>query len=269
MIDDAASGAIPNLVVGRTFAKAFGLAGLRVGALVGTVETLAPIRRAILPYTLNAYAAAALPAALGDREYFEWYLAEVRESKTLLYERARARWACGSGRATAISSLAFFGDDLGARDRRRGEPRHQHPRSVRRSRLCGLRPDHRRCGRPHPPADRGARGGAVRRAVINRITTETQIALTLAHRRQGTVRHLDRHPVLRPHAGAGHPPRRLRPEAARDRRPRRRSAPHRRGRRHRARRGRVSRARQPPRHQPRRLLRDADGRDARRRRRST
>ena len=104
MIDDAASGAIPNLVVGRTFAKAFGLAGLRVGALVGTAETLAPIRRAILPYTLNAYAAAALPAALGDRKYFEWYLAEVRESKTLLYERARAARACGSGRATATSS---------------------------------------------------------------------------------------------------------------------------------------------------------------------
>ena len=55
MIGDAASGAIPNLLVGRTFAKAFGLAGLRAGALVGSVERLAPIRRAILPYTLNAH----------------------------------------------------------------------------------------------------------------------------------------------------------------------------------------------------------------------
>ncbi len=111
MIDDAASGEIPNLVIGRTFAKTFGLAGLRAGALVGTVETLAPIRRAILPYTLNAYAAAALPAALGDRTYFEWYLAEVRESKTLLYElfaRLGVRFWPSDGNFV----LAFFGDDL-------------------------------------------------------------------------------------------------------------------------------------------------------------
>ena len=111
MIPGAATGAIPNLIVGRTFAKAFGLAGLRVGALVGSAETLAPIRRAILPYTLNAYAAAALPAALADREYFEWYLAEVRESKAMLYEmlaRRGVRFWPSDGNFV----LAWFGDDL-------------------------------------------------------------------------------------------------------------------------------------------------------------
>jgi histidinol-phosphate aminotransferase len=111
MIGDAASGAIPNLLVGRTFAKAFGLAGLRAGALVGSVERLAPIRRAILPYTLNAYAAAALPAALDDREYYEWYLGEVRESKQLLYEvlgRAGVRFWPSDGNFV----LVYFGEDL-------------------------------------------------------------------------------------------------------------------------------------------------------------
>ena len=47
-----------------------------------------------------------------------------------------------------------------------------------------------------------------------------------------------------------------------DGRPRRGPASHRRGPRHRARRGGVAGARQPPRHQPRRLFRHADGRDA-------
>jgi len=111
MIDDAASGTIPNLLVGRTFAKAFGLAGLRIGALIGRLETLAPIRRAVLPYTLNAYAAAALPAALDDREYYEWYLAEVRESKRLLYDvlaRAGVRFWPSDGNFVLVS----FGDDL-------------------------------------------------------------------------------------------------------------------------------------------------------------
>jgi histidinol-phosphate aminotransferase len=111
MIHEAASGAIPNLIVGRTFAKAFGLAGLRVGALIGSAAALAPIRRAVLPYTVNAYAAAALPAAIDDREYYEWYLEQVRDSKRLLYEvltRARVRFWPSDGNFV----LACFDDDL-------------------------------------------------------------------------------------------------------------------------------------------------------------
>ena len=111
MLADAASGRVPNLIVGRTFAKAFGLAGLRVGALVSSAATLAPIRRAVLPYTLNAFAAAALPAAIDDREYYEWYLEEVRESKRLLYDtlaRAGVRFWPSDGNFV----LACFGEDL-------------------------------------------------------------------------------------------------------------------------------------------------------------
>lgn len=85
MMAEAAAGAPPNLVVGRTFAKAYGLAGLRAGALVGTPQALAPMRRIAPPYTLNVAAAAALPVALADDEYYHWYLTEVRESKELLY----------------------------------------------------------------------------------------------------------------------------------------------------------------------------------------
>ena len=101
-----------------------------------------------------------------------------------------------------------------------------------------------------------------RAAAFDRRTTETQIRGRLVDRRPGPLRRPHRHPVLRSHARAVHPARRLRPDAARDRRPRRRSAPHRRGRRHRARRGGAEGARRPQGHQPRRLLRDADGRDA-------
>ncbi len=112
MIEEAASGRIPNLIVGRTFAKAYGLAGLRAGALMGTAERLEPMRRAALPYTLNAYAAAALPAAFEDLEYYDWYLEEVRESKTLLYDvlaRNGVRFWPSDGNFV----LACFGDGLG------------------------------------------------------------------------------------------------------------------------------------------------------------
>lgn len=84
-IEPGAFGRLPNVVVGRTFAKAHGLAGLRVGALVGAPERLAPLRRVVPPYSLNACAAVALPAALDDREYFEVYVRQVDTSRGMLY----------------------------------------------------------------------------------------------------------------------------------------------------------------------------------------
>ena len=74
-----------NVIVGRTFAKAYGLAGIRAGAVVGAAETIAPLRRTVPPYTLNVGAAVALPAALEDVGYFDWYVAQVTESRQLLY----------------------------------------------------------------------------------------------------------------------------------------------------------------------------------------
>lgn len=75
----------PNVVVGRTFAKAYGLAAVRAGAMLGQPDTLAGIRRVVPPYSLNVAAVAALRAALRDTEYARRYLAEVDESKRLFY----------------------------------------------------------------------------------------------------------------------------------------------------------------------------------------
>jgi len=77
--------AFPNVVVGRTFSKAFGLAGLRIGCLVGAPSTLDPVRRAIPVYSVNVAAAVAIIAALGDLDHLQGYLRQVAESKALLY----------------------------------------------------------------------------------------------------------------------------------------------------------------------------------------
>jgi histidinol-phosphate aminotransferase len=76
----------PNVIVGRTFAKAHGLAGLRIGALLGAPATLAPVRRAIGVYSVNVAAVVALQAALDDPQHVSSYLAQVKESKALLYD---------------------------------------------------------------------------------------------------------------------------------------------------------------------------------------
>jgi histidinol-phosphate aminotransferase len=75
----------PNVVVGRTFSKAFGLAGLRIGCLVGAPSTLDPIRRAIPVYSVSIAAVAAIHAALDDLDHLHDYLRQVDESKALLY----------------------------------------------------------------------------------------------------------------------------------------------------------------------------------------
>jgi histidinol-phosphate aminotransferase len=85
----------PNVIVGRTFSKAFGLAGMRVGVLVASPAVLQPIRRAMPLFNLNVVAIAALRAALTDQPFREWYLAEASESKCLVYaacDRAGLRY---------------------------------------------------------------------------------------------------------------------------------------------------------------------------------
>ncbi|MCC7042763.1 MAG: histidinol-phosphate aminotransferase family protein [Acidobacteria bacterium] len=71
----------PNLVIGRTFAKGHGLAGLRVGALVAHPATIARLRRVMPPFNVNIAAVRALAAALDDDGYLRWYVAQAAESR--------------------------------------------------------------------------------------------------------------------------------------------------------------------------------------------
>ncbi len=76
-----------NLFVARTFSKAYGLAGLRIGALVGNADQMRAVRRVSSPYNVNAVALACLPEALGDQAYIQQYASDIRESRARL-ERA-------------------------------------------------------------------------------------------------------------------------------------------------------------------------------------
>jgi histidinol-phosphate aminotransferase len=70
-------GRIPNLLVARTFSKAYGLAGLRLGLMAAAPEQMQWLRRVISPYSVNSLALACLPAALEDQAYIDWYVSEV------------------------------------------------------------------------------------------------------------------------------------------------------------------------------------------------
>lgn len=79
----------PNLFVARTFSKAYGMAGLRIGALIGNAGQMQSVRRLASPYNVNAVALACLPVAIADQDYIRHYVAEVRESRGRL-ERSLA-----------------------------------------------------------------------------------------------------------------------------------------------------------------------------------
>jgi histidinol-phosphate aminotransferase len=55
-----------NLIVLRTFSKAMGMAGLRVGYLLASPELVAEVNKARLPYNLNVFSQAAALAVLGE-----------------------------------------------------------------------------------------------------------------------------------------------------------------------------------------------------------
>jgi histidinol-phosphate aminotransferase len=76
----------PNVIIGRTFSKAYGLAGLRIGCLIADPATVEAVRLAIPVYSVNVAAAVALPAALEDTDHLRHYLREVEISKSLLYD---------------------------------------------------------------------------------------------------------------------------------------------------------------------------------------
>jgi histidinol-phosphate aminotransferase len=74
-----------NVVVLRTFSKAYGLAALRVGYAVGTPEVIAQLRKVAMPFRINALAQAAALASLGEDAQAEMH-ARVAE---VVAERAR------------------------------------------------------------------------------------------------------------------------------------------------------------------------------------
>jgi len=77
---------IENLFVTRTFSKAYGLAGLRIGILAGEARQMAIVRRVASPYNVNAAALAVLPEALRDQEYVNRYVAQVLSNREKLQQ---------------------------------------------------------------------------------------------------------------------------------------------------------------------------------------
>jgi histidinol-phosphate aminotransferase len=89
----------PHLFVARTFSKAAGLAGLRLGAVIGSRGSLALVRRAMPPYPVNLAALVAAVAATKERKSIanyvsatkqrrEWFTRELQKSDVRVFSSA-------------------------------------------------------------------------------------------------------------------------------------------------------------------------------------
>jgi histidinol-phosphate aminotransferase len=99
---------LPNLFVSRTFSKAYGLAGLRIGVLTGNAEYIPLVTRVSSPYNVNGVALACLPVALADEEYIREYVDQVCQGRDkLLRELGKLGIRCWPSQANFV--LASFG----------------------------------------------------------------------------------------------------------------------------------------------------------------
>ena len=99
----------PNLFVSRTFSKAYGMAGLRIGVLMGNAEQMSVVRRGSSPYNLNSVALACLPDALADQEFIQGYVTQTVEGRREL-ENELAAWEIRSWPSRANFALFHLGE---------------------------------------------------------------------------------------------------------------------------------------------------------------
>ena len=81
---------VPNLLVTRTFSKAYGLANLRVGMVAGDATLIRYLRKVSSPYNVNGVALAVLPDALGDEQYLAWYVEQIKAGREQIMRGLRS-----------------------------------------------------------------------------------------------------------------------------------------------------------------------------------
>ena len=94
--------AIPNLIVLRTFSKAYGLAGLRVGYGFGHPELIQVLARFRQPFNVNALAQVGARAALDDAEHLAAFCRVTQDGLAFWAD------ACAKAGVPMVPSVANF-----------------------------------------------------------------------------------------------------------------------------------------------------------------
>lgn len=99
----------PRVIRMRTFSKAYGMAGARVGYAMGTAETITAFHKIRNHFGMNRSAQIAALAALNDQSWLAQTIANVTESRATI-----ARIASENGLTALASATNFVAIDCGA-----------------------------------------------------------------------------------------------------------------------------------------------------------
>ena len=103
----------PNVAVLRTFSKAYGLAGLRVGYAVAHEPVAAALRKAAIPFGVNALAQEAAVASLAAADELEVRVKELVAERERVVEALREQgWDVPDQQANFV--WFALGDDTAA-----------------------------------------------------------------------------------------------------------------------------------------------------------
>ena len=98
----------PNVLRYRTFSKAYGLAGLRIGVVFGARETVSAFDRVRNHFEMSRMAQVAALEALSDQDYLERTINNIKNSRKMIHQIAR-----DSGLKTIPSATNFVAVDCG------------------------------------------------------------------------------------------------------------------------------------------------------------
>lgn len=98
----------PNVLRYRTFSKAYGLAGLRIGAVFGPPEAVSAFDRVRNHFEMSRMAQIAALAALSDQDYLEQTINNIKQSRENIHLIAR-----DCGLRTLASATNFVAVDCG------------------------------------------------------------------------------------------------------------------------------------------------------------
>ncbi len=98
-----------NIIISRTFSKAFGIANFRIGYMISNPENIDIINKIRNPKNISSFSQEAAIAVLSDVEYMQSYVKEVAIAKEAFYKKLLAilpsynKVYCGGGNFILIS----------------------------------------------------------------------------------------------------------------------------------------------------------------------
>jgi len=79
--------AYPNLIISRTFSKAFGMAGLRLGYLIAHPDIIRELQKANIPYNVNLFTLMTANYLLDHQEWMESHVKKIIRDRKKLFDQ--------------------------------------------------------------------------------------------------------------------------------------------------------------------------------------